>query len=231
MPRIRITKKGLLKLLAAAVLVVVALVAGQCSMASAQTDEESQSIVTVKRLPLTKDGQPRVRITSTKRIDLLFSKPRSDSTVDDLVHQPKGTVTYRLPRARRGTTAKWYVTAYNPRNGHELFDGKFVWHRYKREVVGFSTSPTVGPTDIYAEIHPKKGGKLRVKSVRARLLTRSGTVRWVELVHAYTDEERGVRVYVKTVRRGVTVTRVVARTVYGTLRNVSTNPVEPIPVP
>src|SRR5690606_2978392 len=114
---------------------------------------------------------------------------------------------------------------YNPRNGHELFDRKFSWRNYKRELVGLTVGAGSYSTDVYAEIHPKQGGKLHVRSVRVRVISRSGNVRWLDLIHAYTDERNGTRVYVRTVRSGVAITAVDARTVYGSLQNVSASPV------
>lgn len=222
----RLTRKHASYLLLGAIALVLALVIGQCSMGTSAAQTAAADPVTVTKLSLNKDGQPRVRVTTTKRIDLLFARPRSDSTADDLVRQKANTTkVYRLPRVRDGRAAAWYVVAYNPRNGHELHYQKYVWRNYKRQVVSLSVAPKAGPTDVYAEIHPKKGGKLRVRSVRVRLIGPAGNVRWADLVHAYTDEERGVRVYVKTVRRGIRITDVDARTVYGSLRNVAAIPV------
>lgn len=228
----RLTKKQVRYALLGIFVLVLAMIIGQCSMGTSAAQTTASGPVTVTKLALSKDGRPRVRVTTTKRIDLLFARPRSDSTADDLVTQKANTTkVYRLPKVRDGRAAAWYVVAYNPRNGHELHYQKYVWRNYKRQVVGLSVAPKAGPTDVYAEIHPKQGGKLRVKSVRVRLIGPSGNVRWADLIHAYTDEERGVIVYVKTVRRGIRITDVDARTVYGSLRNVSASPVEPTPVP
>jgi hypothetical protein len=206
-------------------LLVVALIIGQCAVSSAGAAETSPVVVT--KLRLNANDQPGVRISTEKRIAVLISRPGATSTADDLQYQKAGTTkVYRLPAVKDGQAAVWYVNTYSPQTGLEYTNHRFVWRNYQRQVADLNrAAPRVGPIDVYAEVHPKRGGRMVVKVVKVRLIQPDGTVRWAAMTHAYTDEENGVQVYVRTVRRDVAINDVAAWSVYGSLQNVSASPV------
>jgi hypothetical protein len=125
----RISKVQVLKLIALGVICgVVLAILGQCANSAASA--ATQSSVTIKKLTLNEKGQPRVKITASQPIEILFSQPNSDSTEDDLVRQDKGTMTYTLrPRVKPGAKAGWYVTVFKDGGPDELANEYFVWKR------------------------------------------------------------------------------------------------------
>ncbi|MEP6710697.1 MAG: hypothetical protein ABJA64_03175 [Candidatus Saccharibacteria bacterium] len=189
----------------------------QFSLAAVSAATEKQHGVTVTKLEVNSNDQVGFKVQTTlKTTALLFAKPNTDYTEDDFVNQKKGTRVYRLlPQLRPGTSTTWEVHAYNPKTTLELFVKNYRFNHYLHKVVKVDPGSCGShQTETYLEIHPKKGGTLRVKSVRARTVV-NDKVKWVNMILALTDEETGDKVYVKTFKPGVRVTHLDTSTVYG----------------
>jgi len=210
----------------ASVLIVASLTGGTIVMASQATaiTTDTRNGITVRKYEVNAKGQPRFKITTTdKSVKLLFSAPNTDYRADDFEPQKKGTtVMYPpLPKVKTGTTAEWTVVVHqpkgrsNPKGPTELFYKNYSFSRYKTEVKQLRAQVDKNrQTDVYLEVHPKSGGKMKVKSARVRASI-NGVGTWVKLTHAYTDGSTGVRVYVATLDKGAKVRRAEVRSVYG----------------
>ena len=221
----RFNRKTMLKLIGVAVAAILVCLGLQLSMSTASASDK-QGGVTVTKLEANADSQVGFKISTTlKSTALLFAKPEwQDYTEDDFVYQPKGTESYRLlPKVKPGTSARWEVHAYNPKTTEEIFVKAYKFNNYKVETKALTFKiDKKRQTEVYLEIHPKKGGSLGVKSVRVKVTSIGHkSARWVTMTHAYTDEETGVRVYVRTLNKGTRVHAVDSRTVYGSMKSVT----------
>lgn len=221
----RFSNKTVLKLIGVAVAAILVCLGLQLSMLGASASDK-QGGVTVTKLEANADSQIGFRISTTlKNTALLFAKPEwQDYTEDDFVYQPKGTESYRLlPKVKPGTSARWEVHAYNPKTTEELFSKTYKFNNYKVEAKTLTFKiDKKRQTEVYLEIHPKKGGSLGVKSVRVNVTSMGHkSARWVSMTHAYTDDQTGVRVYARTLNKGTRVHAVDSRTVYGSMKNIA----------
>jgi len=220
----------------ASVLIVASLTGGTIVMASqaTATTTDTQNGITVRKYEVNAKGQPRFKITTTdKSVKLLFSAPNTDYQKGDFEPQKKGTtVMYPpLPKVKSGTTAEWTVVVdqpksrLNPKGPTELFYKNYSFSRYKKEVKQLRTQVDKNrQTDVYLEVHPKSGGKMKVKSARVRASV-NGVGTWVIMTRATTDESNGVEVYVATLDKGAKVRRAEVRSVYGKVIGAVAGPV------
>jgi hypothetical protein len=225
--------RKIIGLLIGVILLVSGIIATSGS-ASAATPTDTQHGITVRKYEVNAKGQPRFKITTTdKSVKLLFSKPNTDYRADDFEPQEKGTtVMYPpLPKVKSGTTAEWTVVVHqpkgrsNPKGPTELFYKDYLFSRYKKEIKQLRAHVDKNQqTDVYLEVHPKSGGKMKVKSARVRASI-NGVGTWVDLTHAYTDGSTGVQVYVTTLDKGAKVKRAEVRSVYGKVVGAAAGPV------
>lgn len=215
------TKQNVKRVVAAVLALVLANLLAQACNAGASAATDTQHGVTVTKLEVNSNDQVGFKVKTTlKSTALLFAKSNTDYTEDDFVKQAEGTKTYRLyPKLKAGTSTTWEVHAYNPKTARELFVKNYRFNHYLRKVVKVDPgSCGKRQTETYLEVRPKKGGSMKVKSVRARTVVKN-EVKWVNMILAYTDTETGTKVYSKTFKPGVRVTHLDTRSVYGATTN------------
>ena len=204
---------------AASSVLVAPMMSASASTVAAAAPVAAPAEASVKKLALNKQGRPGFTVTTNRQVWILVQKPGTEIQFGDGVRQSTGSKTWRLRPVKLGQARTYLVMVISKRTGQKLASQRYVWRNYQRQAANVRNRYAVGKSDVYAEIHPRKGGKLAVRSVVALGKRANGSTYRVKMIHAYTDERTGTRVYVATVCRGNRISQVVSHTAYVRLRN------------